>query len=390
MRQRPPARLLCLGVRHVYIHVPFCRRRCSYCDFAIAVRRTVPSEHFVERIRQEWALRRSALGAEIRDGEIETLYFGGGTPSLLHPRDLTSLIAFFRDEVGFAATPEITIEANPDDVDRESVETWYRGGVNRVSLGVQSLNAAVLEWMHRVHEPEDGPKAVALLKDAGLASVSVDLIFGLPEGLGADPANDLRRLLEVGPDHVSAYGLTVESRTPLARWIARGAAAQPPDDADAREFLRVHDTLAEAGFEHYEVSNFARPGRRSRHNQAYWRGRPYVGLGPSAHSFDGAVRRWNVREWARYEATVGSGKDPRDGDERLTAEQVDLERLYLGLRTREGVRPPAPGTPGDRVVQAARGQGWLALEGEVVRATPRGWLRLDALVSALTTSADGG
>ncbi|MCZ6918285.1 MAG: radical SAM family heme chaperone HemW [Gemmatimonadetes bacterium] len=377
-------------MRHVYVHVPFCRRRCSYCDFAIAVRRTVPSERFVERIRQEWALRRSALGAQTRDAEIETLYFGGGTPSLLHPRDLTSLIAFFRDEVGFAANPEITIEANPDDVDGMSAALWCRGGVNRVSLGVQSLSAAVLEWMHRVHESEDGLKGVALLKDAGLASVSVDLIFGLPEGLGADPADDLRRLLEVGPDHVSAYGLTVEAGTPLARWSARGTVAVPPDDAYAGEFLRVHETLAEAGFEHYEVSNFARPGRRSRHNQAYWRGRPYVGLGPSAHSFDGAVRRWNLREWARYEATVRSGTDPRDGDELLTAEQVDLERLYLGLRTREGVPPPAPGTPGDQVVQAALGQGWLALEGAVVRATPEGWLRLDALVSALTTSPDGG
>jgi oxygen-independent coproporphyrinogen-3 oxidase len=324
------------------------------------------------------------------EARIETLYFGGGTPSLLAQSELTSLIAFFRDQVGFAPEPEITIEANPDDVDPASAETWSNAGVNRVSLGVQSLSGAALEWMHRMHGSEDGLKGVEILRDAGIASVSVDFIFGLPGDIGANPAEDVRRAIEVGPDHVSAYGLTVESRTPLARWIARGESAEPPDDVYAKEFLAVHDTLTDAGFEHYEVSNYALPGRRSRHNQAYWSGRSYLGLGPSAHSFDGAARRWNVREWARYEETVGQGIDPIDADEILTPEQVELERLYLGLRTRDGIPEPAPGVPGHEMVQTARDQGWLTREGETVRATPQGWLRLDALVSALTTSAQGG
>ncbi len=377
-------------MRHIYVHVPFCKRRCSYCDFAIAVRRAVPSDRFVETIKQEWALRRATLDKGESEVKIETLYFGGGTPSLLTPSDLADLIAFFRDEVGFAATPEVTIEANPDDVDARSAQAWSDAGVNRVSLGIQSLSGTALEWMHRMHGPEDGLRGVEVLRGAGIASVSVDLIFGLPEGLGANPAQDVRRLVDVGPDHVSAYGLTVESRTPLARWIARGAAVEPPDEAYAEEFLEMHETLSDVGFEHYEVSNYARPGRRSRHNQAYWSGRSYTGLGPSAHSFDGAARRWNVREWARYEETVGRGVDPQDGDEVLTPEQVAIERLYLGLRTRDGVRQPRRGTLGHQVVQTARDQGWLTLEGEIVRATPQGWLRLDALVSALTTSPQGG
>lgn len=383
---------------HLYVHVPFCKRRCSYCDFAIAVRQQVPGDEFVEAIKREFALRHLASSPAAEP--LETLYFGGGTPSLLSSSHLAALIRFFREEIGFAEPGggggggvEVTMEANPDDVSPKDAEQWLAAGVNRVSLGVQSLNPAVLEWMHRVHTGEDSLRAIRFLTAAGLPSLSVDVIFGLPETLKADPAGDLRRLLEHDVDHVSAYGLTVESGTPLAKWTSRGAVRHVTDGAYADEFLQLHEMLLQGGFEHYEVSNYAKPERRSRHNQAYWTGRRYWGLGPSAHSFGDGIRRWNVRQWAEYHPTVAKGSDPKAGEEELSEDQLSLEHWYLGLRTAEGV-PVPKGTGGDLPPQlrAAIDRGWLTVEGGGRRIcpTPEGWLRLDAIVVSLTTSAEGG
>ena len=345
----------------------------------------------MEAVKTEFELRRvqATSPATAEEVGLETLYFGGGTPSLLPPDLVAQLIQFFTAEMGFApAQPEVTLEANPDDVTASTVAAWLRAGVTRVSLGVQSLRPEVLEWMHRPHGPSDGLEAIRILRRAGMPSVSVDVIFGLPPQLHADPVADMRQLLDLEPDHVSAYGLTVETRTPLARWVERGSVQIPGDAEYADQFLGLHTLLTSRGFEHYEVSNYARPNRRSRHNQAYWQGSPYLGLGPSAHSFTGSVRRWNTREWAAYDRLVGGGKDPLAGEERLTREEASLERLYLGLRTVEGVASPNGGSEG--AIQRAVERGWLRIERGRVRATPEGWLRLDALVGALTTSAEGG
>ncbi len=379
---------MCPPSPHVYVHVPFCKRRCSYCDFAIAVRKDIPGDRFVRAIETEFELRQTNHAVQ----RLETLYLGGGTPSLLSRNQLDQLIGLFRAELRFAtAEPEVTIEANPDDVSPTAVDDWLALGINRVSLGVQSLNPAVLQWMHRPHRAEDGPSAVRVLKDAGMPSVSVDVIFGLPRSLGSDPVGDVRRLLEHGPDHVSAYGLTVEPRTPLSRWINRGAVEAPDESGYADEFLQLHDLLDREGFEHYEISNYALAGRRSRHNQAYWKRKAYLGLGPSAHSFVAGVRRWNIRDWAKYDRAVLAEQDPRAGEERLSEDQDRLERLYLGLRTSEGAdlteqlgaHPPSS-------LHSMVEQGWLTLAGHTARATLEGWLRLDSLVAALTTSVEGG
>ena len=374
-------------MRHLYIHIPFCKRRCTYCDFAIAVRKSIPDARFVDAVQEEFELRRPTIQC---DG-LETLYLGGGTPSLLPPDQLGRLIQFFRHELGFAGEePEITIEANPDDISYASANEWLAAGVNRVSLGVQSLNPRILEWMHRPHTADDGPRAIRTLRSAGMQSVSVDVIFALPPALEGTPIADIQALLEHEPDHISAYGLTVESGTPLARWVRRGTVDKTDEVRYAEEFLQLHTLLTDEGFDHYEISNYARTGRRSRHNQAYWNRRPYLGLGPSAHSFTGGVRRWNIREWAQYDRTLQAGGDPIGGMERLTEGQARLEKLYLGLRTGNGtdIGEAASGSP--ESFQAAVRCGWLTVSEGKVRATPEGWLRLDALVSALTTSGEGG
>ncbi len=373
---------------HLYIHVPFCKRRCSYCDFAIAVRKQVPGDEFVEAIKREFELR---VGSVDTGGCLDTLYFGGGTPSLLSNPQLAELIRFFGVELGLAdGGVEITVEANPDDVTEEAVDAWIGAGVNRFSVGVQSLKPEVLEWMHRPHTRDDCFHALHTLTVAGAESVSVDVIFGLPAELSADPVDDVQRLMDCGPDHFSAYGLTVESGTPLAKWMNRGAVKSVSDEKYADEFLRLHDLLTGPGFEHYEVSNYALPNKRSRHNQVYWSGKPYFGLGPSAHSFGAGVRRWNLREWAEYQLAMRTGADPVAGEEILTPEQLLLERWYLGLRTVTGVRIRERGDPFSATIQVAVDEGWLVVREGRVCATPAGWLRLDAIVASLTTSLEGG
>jgi oxygen-independent coproporphyrinogen-3 oxidase len=376
-------------MRHLYVHVPFCVRRCVYCDFSIAVRKAVPATRYVEAIRTEHALR-------IDRGEwdavpLETLYFGGGTPSQLSSEKLADLLRHFLEaEAASPVATEVTVEANPEDVTEDVVRTWVAAGVNRVSLGVQSFDARVLRWMHRNHLPDHAAAAVQALRVSGIESVSLDLIAALPPRIERDFEQDLSQALELEPDHVSVYGLSVEPQTALARWVARGAAVPASDTEYGRDFLLAHELLTGAGYEHYEVSNYAKAGRRSRHNCAYWDGSPYAGLGPSAHGFDGAQRRWNVAPWARYESVVTGGGDPTEGRETLTPAQVQLERVYLGLRVSDGLSAAETGMLNRALLHEAERQGWGFSEAGRWRLTPLGWLRLDELVTALTTSAEGG
>jgi oxygen-independent coproporphyrinogen-3 oxidase len=377
-------------VRHIYVHVPFCARRCSYCDFSIAVRKVVPADRYVAAIRSEIEYRRAH--GEWDDEPLETLYFGGGTPSLLPASHIKQLI----DAIGPSGRPavrpsvELTLEANPDDVTPASASAWVSAGVNRISLGAQSFDPAVLKWMHRTHDASAVPKAVKVLRAAGVASLSLDFIFGLPDELGASFERDLEQALDLGPDHLSVYGLSVESRTPLARWISRGATAAPTEQRYEDEFVLAHERLSAAGFRHYEVSNYALPGRESRHNSMYWTDRDYLGLGPAAHSMVAGVRRWNMAQWTAYERAVRGSGDPTDQRERLTPRQRHLERLYLGFRTDAGVAAAPWWTIDPARERAWIGEGWLSKDGDRYRLTPRGWLRLDELVSSLTTSAQGG
>jgi len=369
---------------HLYLHVPFCVRRCSYCDFSIAVRKRIPAREYVEAVLRELEQVRSADPGAVPRGALKTLYLGGGTPSLLPPDAVSTLLTSLLD--AFGATPsrdavEVTAEANPEDVTPELARVWRRAGVNRVSLGAQSFDDNVLRWMHRSHDAARIGAAMHALRGAGIDNISLDLIFALPAELQRDWERDLDLALSLLPSHLSLYGLTVEERTPLARWISRGAVAAPEDDRYADEYLLAHVRLAAHGYRFYEVSNACHRDARSRHNSAYWSGRPYLGLGPAAHSYDGRARRWNVSAWPAYARAIAAGRSPIESREVLTPRQRELERLYLSLRTDAGV--PRTACPPDRLTAWA-GEGWVEVTAESVRCTPQGWLRLDALVRDLT------
>ena len=395
--------------RHVYVHVPFCARRCSYCDFSIAVRRTVPVDEYCTALESELTLRfpnrgRSKEGqskegqsrekqtraashlpqAESQATEVDTIYLGGGTPSRLGGPGIARVLARVRERFPLAPGAEVTIEANPDDITESAVVSWLHAGVNRLSIGSQSFDDAVLAWMYRTHDGAGIARAVAIARSAGITNLSLDLIFAIPEELQRDFTADVERLLALEPDHVSLYGLTVEQGTPLGRWVSRGRTAERGEEGYEAEYLAAHDALTEAGLEHYEVSNYARPGKRSRHNSSYWRGVPYVGLGPAAHGFDGRTRRWNVRAYTDWRDELAQHRDPRGGDEELTEQNRLAESVYLGLRTDDGL----PLAEGERdVVGPWEVAQWVTVDAENrLRCTALGWLRLDALAAALTHS----
>lgn len=360
---------------HLYVHVPFCARRCSYCDFAIAVRRSTPVDEYLAGVRRELA------GWRGHAAPLDTLYLGGGTPSRLGGAGVAQLLEIIRGWSPLARGAEVTLEANPDDVTPVAVAAWRAAGVNRVSLGAQSFYPAVLEWMHRTHSGGQIGRAVATLRDGGIANVSLDLIFAIPPALERDWARDLDAALALAPDHISLYGLTIEPRTPLGRWHARGIVTAGADEDYEREYLLAARRVAASGFEHYEVSNFALPARRARHNAAYWAGVRYLGIGPGAHSFDGERRWWNWSAYAAWVARLAAGERVVEGEERLTVENRAAERVYLGLRTSAGLVATAAELALARTWIAA---GWLGDESGTLVPTVHGWLRLDAIAAALT------
>jgi oxygen-independent coproporphyrinogen-3 oxidase len=364
---------------HLYLHVPFCVRRCSYCDFSIAVRKRIPAREYVEAILKE------AHSTDL--GEIETLYLGGGTPSLLPPDAIATLLAEFLPRTTHHAPRtgvEVTLEANPEDVTPDNARAWHAAGINRVSLGGQSFDDEVLKWMHRSHDAARIGAAIHALRGAGIDNISLDLIFGLPEDLHRDWERDLDLAHALRTTHLSLYGLTIEPRTPLDRWISRGVTCPPDEDRYVDEYLFAHERASASGYQFYEVSNASLPGYRSRHNAAYWAGKPYVGLGPAAHSFDGRTRRWNLRAWEAYRRAIAEGRSAIESEETLTHEQRRTEAVYLGLRTVEGLpsailhQPPPTFTT----------QGWIVVHEGRLKCTPEGWLRLDSLVTELTMQTE--
>ncbi len=366
--------------RGLYVHVPFCAKRCHYCDFSVAHASRPPVADYLRALEvdlQEWFQR---------DGEpervpIETLFIGGGTPSLLGVEGMTALARLLQRHFVWDHGIEWTAEANPNSLSRELADGWRRLGVNRLSLGVQSFQAEPLDWLGRLHGPAEAERAMGVARSAGFDRMNVDLIFGLPEDVRRDWIHDLERAVKLGASHVSAYGLTAEPRTPLGRWVDLGRVTMPGDSRYADEYLQASDVLVREGFEHYEVSNFARPGDSSRHNWLYWDGSEYLGVGPSAHSYLGGERIWNVFRWDRYREAALGGDSLREGRERPDHDQRRLERVWLDLRTTRGLDPAdVVGPEADARLREWRAQGWLGTEARA-RLTPAGWLRLDALAA---------
>jgi oxygen-independent coproporphyrinogen-3 oxidase len=367
--------------RHLYVHVPFCARKCSYCDFAIAVRRVIPVGEYVRAVVAELKMR-------LRDMPpvaLRTIYLGGGTPSKLGADGVTELLDTIRAVPGveLESSAEVTMEANPEDVTQDAAAAWSRAGINRLSIGAQSFDARTLAWMHRTHNVDSAKEAVDVARGVGFDDISLDLIFALPHDLERNWAADLVKAISLQPDHLSLYGLTVEPGTPLGKWTARGDVEEAPDESYAADFLLARKTLLSAGFEQYEVSNYAKSAKRSRHNSAYWRRVPYLGIGPSAHSFDGAIRRWNEREYEAWKTRVLQGEDPVAGSEQLTPENEAAEVVYLGLRTVEGLASVSADHPQiDRWVK----QGWATMDRGRIALLAEGWLRLDSLAAVLTAA----
>jgi oxygen-independent coproporphyrinogen-3 oxidase len=349
-----------------------------YCDFAIAVRRHVPVDEYLQSVARELSLR----FPEAKPWPVETLYFGGGTPSRLGGTGVAQVIELLRTRLAIAADAEVTIEANPEDVTTEAVEAWRSAGVNRLSLGAQSFDDAVLRWMHRTHDANSIRSAVESARAAGIDDISLDLIFALPNEIDRSWENDVTAALALDPTHVSLYGLTTEPATPLGRWRDRGIVTEAPDESYERQYLHAHQAMSAAGFEHYEVSNFGRPGHRARHNSMYWRGVPYAGLGPGAHEFDGSTRRWNADAYVEWQRRLAGAVDPMEGDELVDDDRRATEDIYLGLRTSDGLR-----LTGAELVrtQAWVDAGWGTItDGDRLTLTPLGWLRLDSLATDLT------
>ncbi|MFH1595163.1 MAG: radical SAM family heme chaperone HemW, partial [Pseudomonadota bacterium] len=299
----------------LYVHVPFCKSKCPYCDFySVTDQALIPA--YVQAMEKEAGLYREAFGA------FDSLYLGGGTPSWLEASQLTTLLALVRRNFDFAEDTEFTLEANPDDITADKLRLFRELGVNRLSLGVQSLDEAELRFLGRRHTAGQARKSLELARAAGFDHVGVDLIYGVPGQKQEAWVGSLEQVLEFRPEHLSCYQLTLAPDTPLGRRAARGEVTHLGEEAERAFFLLTSRFLVERGYLHYEVSNFAREEEHCcRHNRKYWRHEPYLGLGPGAHSFDGGRRWWNFSSVEQYGSSLEAGKAPRAGEETLTPSQ---------------------------------------------------------------------
>ncbi|WP_298742594.1 radical SAM family heme chaperone HemW [uncultured Microbacterium sp.] len=374
----------------VYLHVPFCRVRCGYCDFntyTATELRGARQDTYADEVRREIALSRQVLAQAGPLRPARTVFFGGGTPTLLPPGDLARMLDGVREAFALEPGAEVTVEANPDTVTDATAHELAAAGVTRLSIGMQSAVPHVLAALDRTHDPERVTTAVASARRAGLA-VSLDLIYGAPGETLADWRTSLETAIALRPDHVSAYALIIEEGTKLERQIRRGEVVAPSDDLQADMYELADDLLAAAGFQWYEVSNWATtPAQRSRHNLAYWQGEDWWGYGPGAHSHVGGLRWWNVRHPAAYAQRLAAGESPGAGRERPDEAARRLESVLLRSRIVEGLPVSEVTGEGRRAVAGLIADGLIegadAVRGRVVL-TRRGRLLADAVVRALT------
>jgi len=313
----------------IYIHIPFCKKACHYCNFHFSTQ-TSNIDAFIEALLIEIGLRKDYLSAP-----IQTLYFGGGTPSLLSHTQLKTIVEALKKHFVFNDTIEFTIEANPDDINEVQLQQWKHLGINRLSIGIQSFQNEALAWMNRAHEVNQSHLAIKLAQKAGFKNISIDLIYGTPHYTTTHLLADLDIIKAYAIPHISCYALTVEEKTALHSMIQNGQMRNVIGEEQAAHFDIIVDFLNEQGFEHYEISNFAKPGYRSQHNSSYWKGISYVGLGPSAHSYNGNERQWNIANNALYIQSL------KKGELNFESESLDLSTQYneymmISLRCMEG------------------------------------------------------
>jgi oxygen-independent coproporphyrinogen-3 oxidase len=316
----------------IYIHIPFCRQACNYCNFHFSTSLHYKNDFVVALLKE---IELQAEANYLQGQPIETIYFGGGTPSILQIDELERIMQQLHRHLPVDSSVEITLEANPDDITDEKLQGWKQLGINRLSIGIQSLFEEDLRWMNRAHTAQEAKQVISKARAAGFNSFTVDLIYGTPGLTDEKWLYNLNWVLEQNINHISCYALTVEEKTPLDKQIRKHQKQDVDPEQQSRQFLLLMDHLQQAGFEHYEISNFAKPGYRSKHNSSYWKGVHYLGLGPSAHSFNGSSRQWNVANNHLYIQSLKQGTLPFEKEE-LTATQQLNEYIMTSLRLIEG------------------------------------------------------
>ncbi len=332
----------------LYLHIPYCRKKCPYCSFTSTAGNFFPEREYTDSLKLE--LEKVLENKQIdKDTRLESIYFGGGTPSLFTPSLIGELIDAARARLTTDAETEITIELNPDSATAKGLRELRDYGVNRLSIGLQSLSDQELKTLDRLHTAAQATQTFKDARDLGFTNIGVDIISGVPQTSLSVFAETLDKVIKLGPEHISVYGLTIEDKTPFALALDNGSLILPDEETERELFLMTIERLEAAGFEHYEISNFARPGRQSRHNNRYWSGGDYIGLGASAHSFiqsralddsedqDFGRRWWNVTDAPEYIKLIKTGDSPKIGEERLTKQQAIAEAIMLGLRQTRGI-----------------------------------------------------
>lgn len=314
----------------IYIHIPFCRKACHYCDFHFSTDLSY-IDRMVSAISSEMVLRKY----EVKE-KVSTIYFGGGTPSVLEQKHFVKLFQTIYENYVVDEKSEITIEVNPDDCTEENLNIWKNNGINRLSIGIQSFKESDLEWMNRSHSLEQSKNAVLLARKMGFNNITIDLIYGIPDLSASDWEKNIQMALSLKPNHISAYCLTIEPKTVFGHRFKKGEMKAIDDEMASNQFIVLRKVLADNGFSQYEVSNFSQPGFESKHNSSYWKGEKYVGFGPSAHSYDGQYRRWNISNNFSYLKGIEEGTDYFDEEELSDNDRIN-ETIMISLRTISGI-----------------------------------------------------
>ncbi|WP_223606774.1 radical SAM family heme chaperone HemW [Chryseobacterium sp. OSA05B] len=370
----------------IYIHIPFCRQKCSYCNFHFSTSLNFKDE-MISAMKTEIRLRKD----ELQNKNLKSLYFGGGTPSILSADEISSMIDEVLKYFSFDRDIEITLEANPDDLDKNFLQQLAKSPVNRLSIGTQSFFDEDLRLMNRAHNASEAEGSIKRAQDFGFENLSIDLIYGSPTSNLEIWKENLNKTIALEVPHISSYALTVEPKTALENWIAKGKIASPKEEEQNREFYYLSDFLKDNGFEHYEVSNFAKPGFYSRHNSSYWKYKEYLGIGPSAHSYNGFdVRSWNVANNQQYIKKLDGGILAKE-EEILSQNDQFNEMIMIGLRTIWGVDIESLNSKFSeqtlehfrREIQSKIEEGILITENKHLKIPEKHWFMADGIASDL-------
>lgn len=367
------------------MHIPFCKQACTYCNFHFTTSLRYKPD-LVKSLLKEMELQKHFFHSE----PVQTIYFGGGTPSLLAGHEILELLNKIRQKFKIESNTEVTVEANPDDISKEKLREWKDAGINRLSIGIQSFYEEDLIWMNRAHNRNQSYECIENSLAAGFPNMSIDLIYGSPMLTDEHWEKNVQTAIKYNIPHLSCYALTVEEKTPLHKQIFLSKTPDVDPDQQARQFLLLMEWLRGNGYEHYEVSNFAKPGFRSRHNSSYWQGKKYLGLGPAAHSYDGSTRRWNVANNLKYIEAISRGTIEQE-TEILTDTQKLNEYIMISLRTKEGIDLQKLKTTWgenqleriDNRIAAFRRNNLLIQNGNSIQLTDEGMLRADGIAADL-------